>query len=170
MGGVVIPSAPTPKEVRQRIIDICTAITQTTSGILKRVELGEECALPEGLLPALIGVSTGAVTHTQTASDSIKVTRNFTLLVLFREVKSTSVRDQLEGLDGFWDKAEELSDWLSVNAARLKLIGTDNGMRGVFEVGRMTDEADAPTFMPWYGKEYAAIRYTLPVTVTKPLR
>lgn len=168
MGGTVIPSAPTPKEVRQRIIDICMSITQTTSGVLKRVELGEECAIPDDLLPALIGVSTGAVTSVQTTSDSIRVTRDYTLLVLMYRIKSKSNADQLAALDAYWSRLDELPDWFSVNARGLRL--NDTGFRGVIDVGRMTDEGDAPLVTTWYEKEYSAVRYTLPVTVAKTLR
>lgn len=161
MSGIILASAPSRADVRQRVIDIAAA---APNGVIASLSLRGECAIEADNLPALVGVAVyGAPTREMTNTNRRLVTVSYGLLVLFAGICSASDEDQQAALDVAWALLDELPDWFAKHP-RLQL--NDSGLPGVYGTGHMADQ-NAPQVRKWSGSDYAAALYSLPVTTNR---
>lgn len=182
MGGIILPTSPTPLDVRFRLLQICAALAVARPTILRTVvfdsstQLAEagnpvsgvalsECKLSPDDLPALVGITSAASPERLGAIGTRKIARNYLLLVLFYQLCNDSMEEQMAALSVMWQKLDELPDYFaSVSVDRLKF--NDSGLRGVESVGHMADNGTEDP-IPWLGATYSTATYTLPVTTTR---
>lgn len=179
MSGVILTTAPTPADVRYRLLQICAAFAVARPTLLKTVifdtsaqlvaagspasgKVSTECKLTAADLPALVAItSTGVPLVERTATRQSLETRNYLLLVLMAEIASNSLADQITALAVLWAKLSELPDYFSSQPLDRLRFGGDvlKGLRGV---GRMTDSGTEDPII-WQGMTYSHAVYTLPV-------
>jgi hypothetical protein len=185
MGGIILTTSPTPKEVRFRLLQLCAALAVAQPTILKTVVFDTaaqltlagspasgvvlgECKLTAGDLPALAGVTVGAVDQWRGAGTRQgEETRNYQLEVLFYQLCDNSMAEQIAALDVLWSKLSELPDYFANHVDRLRLGAS--GLGNLEALGRMTDGGTEDP-INWQGGVYSHALYTLPVTTKRATR
>ena len=186
MGGIILTTSPTTKEVRFRLLQLCAALAVAQPTLLKTVVFDTadqmtaagspasgvvlgECKLTAGDLPALAGVTVGAVDQWRGAGTRQgEETRSYQLQVLFYQLCDNSMAEQIAALDVLWSKLSELPDYFANHVDRLRLTGASD-VKNITALGRMTDSGtDDP--ISWQGGVYSHALYTLPITTARATR
>lgn len=182
MGGIIRTTSPTAQDVRLRQLQIAAALAVAQPTVLKTVlfdsqaqltalygasvpasaQIASDCKLTAAMLPALVGLSVGAVTD-GTPNVNRQVTRNYLWLVLFYQLCDASAGEQLAAQAAAASLIHEMPDYMA-SVGRLKF--GDSGLRGVADVLPMTDNGiDNP--ITWLGATYQHVFYTLPVITSR---
>lgn len=164
MGGIIISSAVTPKEVRERLLAMFEVCIETKPGVLKSIILDEKCPLEGEYAPILIGISVrGSPEREQNSLNKRLVTRIYEMRVLFHQLESASLEHQNVALDEALMRLDELPDWLA-QFPRLELHRAP--LHGVHSTGHLAD-IDGAQLHLWASKEWSGATYELPVTTLR---